>query len=44
MMKLDDVEIVNYVAVDNKLVEIDKSIISLSKNLAKLSKINPEEI
>ena len=33
---LSNIEIVNYVAVDNKLVEIPIDIISLSKNLSKL--------
>lgn len=33
---LSNIEIVNYVAVDDKLVEIPIDIISLSKNLAKL--------
>lgn len=35
-MDLSDIEIVNYVAVDNKLVEIPLEIIGLSKSLAKL--------
>ena len=35
-MDLSDIEIVNYVAVDNKLVEIPLEVIGLSKNLAKL--------
>ena len=34
-----DVEFVNYVAVDDKLVEIDKEIISLSKNLSKMNSL-----
>lgn len=34
-----DVEFVNYVAVDDKLVEIDKEIISLSKNLSKINSL-----
>lgn len=35
-MDLSDIEIIDYVAVDNKLVEIPLEIIGLSKNLAKL--------
>ena len=35
-MDLSDIEIVDYVAVDNKLIEIPLDVISLSKNLAKL--------
>jgi len=34
------VDFVNYVADDNKLVEISKDTISLSKNLCKLKKLN----
>jgi len=37
---LSNIEIVNYVAVDDKLVEIPIDIISLSKNLAKLKEKN----
>ena len=33
---ISNVEIINYVAVDNKLIEIPIEIISLSKNLSKL--------
>lgn len=36
---LSNIEIVNYVAVDNKLVEIPINIIGLSKNLSKLKDI-----
>lgn len=36
---LSNIEIVNYVAVDNKLVEIPIEIISLSKNLSKLKNV-----
>ena len=36
---LSNIEIVNYVAVDNKLVEIPIDIISLSINLSKLKDI-----
>ena len=37
---LSNIEIVNYVAVDDKLVEIPIDIISLSKNLSKLKEKN----
>ena len=33
---ISNIEIVNYVAVDNKLIEIPLEVISLSKNLSKL--------
>ena len=33
---ISNIEIINYVAVDNKLIEIPIGIISLSKNLSKL--------
>ena len=33
---LSNIEIVNYVAVDNKLIDIPMEVISLSKNLSKL--------
>ncbi len=33
---ISNIEIINYVAVDNKLIEIPINIISLSKNLSKL--------
>lgn len=36
MMKIDDIEIVNYVADNGNLIEISKDTISLSKNLLKL--------
>ena len=36
MMKLDDINITNYVVVDNELIEINNEIISLSKTLSKL--------
>ena len=32
MMNLENIEIQNYVVVDNELIEIDSEIISLSKN------------
>ena len=35
---ISKIEIVNYVAVDNKLIEIPIEVISLSKNLSKLKK------
>ncbi len=34
-----DVEFINYVAVDNKLVKIDKGTITLSKNLSQLNEL-----
>ena len=40
---LSNIEIVNYVAVDDKLVEIPIDIISLSKNLSKLKEKNLQE-
>lgn len=40
MMNLENIDIVNYVIVDNNLIEIDSNIISLSKNLSKLKKMN----
>ena len=33
---ISNIEITNYVAVDNKLIEIPLEVISLSKNLSKL--------
>ena len=39
-MDLSDVEIENYVAVDNQLVSISPKVISLSKNLKELSNIS----
>lgn len=38
MMDLKDIEIENYVVVDNELVEIDENIIAMSKALAKIKK------
>lgn len=35
-MNLKDINITNYVVVDNELVEIDDKIISMSKQLSKL--------
>ncbi len=40
---ISNIEIINYVAVDNKLIEIPLEIISLSKNLSKLKKILPKK-
>ena len=40
MMDLSDVEIKNYVVVDNELISISPKIISLSNNLKELSDIN----
>lgn len=37
---ISNIEITNYVAVDNKLIEIPIETISLSKNLSKLKKYN----
>ena len=42
MMNLSNIEIENYVIVDNELIKISAEIISLSKNLSKLSNINVE--
>lgn len=36
MMKLDNINITNYVIVDNELIEIDDDVISMSKSLGKL--------
>ena len=36
-MDLSNIEIINYVAVDNKLIKIPIEVISLSKNLSKLN-------
>jgi hypothetical protein len=36
MMELKNIDIINYVVVDNELIEIKTDIISLSKNLAEL--------
>ena len=38
MMDLSNIETINYVVVDNELVEIDEEIISLSKSLSKIKK------
>jgi len=40
MMNIDNIDIKNYVVVDNELEEITPEIISLSKNLSKLKKEN----
>ena len=42
MMNLSNVEIENYVIVDNELTRISLETISLSKNLSKLSNLNIE--
>jgi hypothetical protein len=39
MMDLSNIEIENYVVVNNELIKIEKEIISLSKNLSELSKL-----
>ena len=40
MMKIDNIEIKNYIVVNNELEEITPNIISLSKNLLELKNIN----
>ena len=40
MMNLSNIEIENYVIVDNELIKISPETISLSKNLSKLSNLN----
>ena len=40
MMSIDNIDIKNYVVVDNELEEITPEIISLSKNLSELKKKN----
>ena len=40
MMNLNDINIINYVIVDDELIEIDSNLISLSKSLAKLKNIS----
>ena len=39
MMNLKDINITNYVVVDNELIKIDEDIISVSKSLGKLKKV-----
>jgi len=39
MMDLSNIDIINYVVVDNELVEVDEEIISLSKSLNKIKEI-----
>ena len=36
MMDLKDINIINYVVVENELIEVDSDLISMSKSLAKL--------
>lgn len=43
LMNLENIEIENYVAVDNKLEKIDADTISLSKNLLKIKKLKGEK-
>lgn len=43
MMDLSDIEIENFVIVNNELIKIDKEVISLSKNLSELSKLKKQE-
>lgn len=38
-LDLSNIEIVNYVSVDNKLIEIPLEVISISKNLSKLKQL-----
>lgn len=40
MMNLSNIEIENYVIVDNELIKIDKETISLSKSLKELTELN----
>ena len=40
MMNLNNINIVNYVIVNDELIEIDSNLISLSKSLAKLKNIS----
>ena len=42
MMNLSNIEIENYVIVDNELIKISPETISLSKNLSKISNLNAE--
>ena len=42
MMNLSNIEIENYVVVNNELIKISPETISLSKNLSKLSNLNAE--
>ena len=37
---ISNIEVINYVAVDNKLIEIPIEVISISKNLSKLKEIH----
>ena len=39
MMNLENIEIENYVVVNNELIKLDKEVISLSKNLKALSEL-----
>ena len=39
MMNLEDINITNYVVVDNELIKVDEDIISMSKSLGKLKKV-----
>ena len=42
-MNLDNIKIINYVVVDDELIEISPELISLSKNLKKLKNQNTDE-
>ena len=44
MMDLSNIEIENYVVVDNELIKIKKEIISMSKNLKELAKLKNKDI
>lgn len=39
MMNLENIEIENYIVVNNELIKLDKEVISLSKNLKALSEL-----
>ena len=39
MMDIKDIDIENYVVVDNELIKVDPKVISLSKNLKRLSEL-----
>ena len=43
MMNLEGIAIINYVVVDNELIEIPQDILALSKNLSKLKIQNDKE-
>lgn len=43
-MNLENIDIINYVIVDNELIEISKESISKSKNLVELEELNKRKI